>query len=54
MYITPAFTIKTYSMSLKALIIDDEEFARKNLQILIEDHCQDIDVVGEADGKQKR
>ncbi len=38
-------------MSLKALIIDDEEFARKNLQILIEDHCQDIDVIGEADGK---
>mgnify|MGYP000660462691 FL=1 len=38
-------------MSLKAIIIDDEEFARKNLQILLEEHCPDVDVVADADGK---
>lgn len=38
-------------MNLKALIIDDEEFARKNLQILLEEHCSDVEVVGDADGK---
>jgi two-component system LytT family response regulator len=38
-------------MSLKAIIIDDEEFARKNLQILLEEHCQDVEVVADADGK---
>ncbi|MFA7272598.1 MAG: LytTR family DNA-binding domain-containing protein [Crocinitomicaceae bacterium] len=38
-------------MNLKALIIDDEEFARKNLQILLEEHCPDVEVLGDADGK---
>jgi len=38
-------------MSLKAIIIDDEEFARKNLQILLEEYCPDIAVVADADGK---
>lgn len=38
-------------MNLKALIVDDEEFARKNLSILINDYCENIDVVGEANGK---
>lgn len=40
-------------MSLKAIIIDDEEFARKNLQILLEEHCPDVDVVADADGKSE-
>jgi two-component system, LytTR family, response regulator len=40
-------------MILKALIIDDEEFARKNLQILLEENCQDVEVLGEADGKEE-
>ena len=40
-------------MGLKALIIDDEEFARKNLQIMIEEHCQDVEILGEADSKEE-
>lgn len=39
-------------MGLKALLIDDEEFARKNLEILLNEYCPDIEVVGEANGKQ--
>jgi two-component system LytT family response regulator len=35
-------------MKLKALIIDDEELARKNLDILISDFCPDIEVIGDA------
>jgi two-component system LytT family response regulator len=38
-------------MILKALLIDDEEFARKNLDLLIADHCPDVEVVGHANGK---
>ena len=33
---------------IRALIVDDEELARKNLAILIEQHCPTVDVVGEA------
>ncbi len=40
-------------MTLKALVIDDEEFARKNLRILLEEHCPDVDVLDEADGKEE-
>lgn len=40
-------------MNLKAIIIDDEEFARKNLQILLEEHCPDVEVVADADGKKE-
>lgn len=40
-------------MNLRALIIDDEEFARKNLQILLEEYCPDIEVIGEASGKEQ-
>lgn len=36
---------------LKALLVDDEEFARKNLQLLLEEFCPDVEVVGEASGK---
>jgi two-component system LytT family response regulator len=39
-------------MTLKALLIDDEEFARKNLQILLQDYCPDVEILGEADGKE--
>lgn len=39
-------------MKLKALVIDDEEFARKNLRILLEEYCPDVDVLDEADGKE--
>lgn len=40
-------------MNLRALIIDDEEFARKNLHILLEEYCPDIEVIGEASGKEQ-
>ena len=40
-------------MKLRALVIDDEEFARKNLQLLIEEYCPDIEVIGEATGKEQ-
>lgn len=35
-------------MNLRALIIDDEDLARKNLTMMLEDNCPDIDVIGEA------
>jgi len=33
---------------IKALIIDDEEFARKNLELLIQDYCEGIDEIVSA------
>lgn len=39
-------------MKLRALIIDDEELARKNLSMLIGEYCPEIEVIGEADGKE--
>lgn len=38
---------------LRALIVDDEEYARKNLIMLIDDFCPEIEVVGEASGKEQ-
>jgi two-component system LytT family response regulator len=38
------------TQKLTALIIDDEEFARENLAMLIEDFCTDVIVVGKASG----
>lgn len=38
-------------MKLNALIVDDEEFARKNLRMLIEEYCPELEVIGEASGK---
>lgn len=35
-------------MKLRALVIDDEDLARKNLTMLLEEYCEDIEVVGEA------
>lgn len=35
-------------MKLKALIIDDEELARKNLNMLLGDYCPEIEVIGDA------
>ena len=37
---------------INALLIDDEEFARKNLEILIKEYCPDIEVIGEASNKE--
>jgi len=38
-------------MKLRAIVVDDEEFARKNLTMLIEEYCPEIEVVGEASKK---
>jgi two-component system LytT family response regulator len=38
---------------MKAILIDDEDFARKNLQILIEEYCPEIEIVGQASGKEE-
>lgn len=35
-------------MKLRALVIDDEDLARKNLTMLLEEYCEGIDVIGEA------
>ncbi|HTO37328.1 MAG TPA: LytTR family DNA-binding domain-containing protein [Brumimicrobium sp.] len=35
-------------MELRALIVDDEELARKNLAIMLKNHCPEINVIGEA------
>lgn len=40
-------------MKMRALIIDDEEFARKNLQMMLEEYCPEIEVIGEASGKEQ-
>lgn len=40
-------------MNLRALIVDDEEFARKNLHMLLDEYCPDIEVIGEASGKEQ-
>ena len=34
-------------MKLRALVVDDEEFARKNLVMLLEEYCPEIEVIGE-------
>lgn len=33
---------------LKSIIIDDEEFARENLRMLVEEYCPDVDLIGTA------
>ncbi|MCB9168921.1 MAG: response regulator transcription factor [Flavobacteriales bacterium] len=35
---------------VRALIIDDEEPARENLRLMLEDGCPEVEVVGTADG----
>jgi len=40
-------------MKLRALIVDDEEFARKNLVMMLEEFCPEIEVIGEAERKDQ-
>lgn len=40
-------------MKLRALVVDDEEFARKNLVMLLEEFCPEIEVIGEAGRKDQ-
>lgn len=35
-------------MSLRALIVDDESDARENLRMMLEEHCPELEVVGQA------
>ncbi|MCB9182347.1 MAG: response regulator transcription factor [Flavobacteriales bacterium] len=35
-------------MSLRALIVDDEADARENLRLMLEEHCPEVQVVGQA------
>ncbi|MBK7270384.1 MAG: response regulator [Flavobacteriales bacterium] len=39
------------STLLRALIVDDEEPARENLRLMLEDLCPEVQVVGTADGQ---
>jgi two-component system LytT family response regulator len=40
-------------MNLRAVIVDDEELARKNLAMMLETYCPEIDVIGEASDKDE-
>ncbi|MBL4861430.1 MAG: response regulator transcription factor [Crocinitomicaceae bacterium] len=40
-------------MKLRALVVDDEEFARKNLTLLLEEYCPEVEVIGEASRKDQ-
>lgn len=40
-------------MKLRALVVDDEEFARKNLTMMLEEYCPEIEVIGEASRKDQ-
>ena len=40
-------------MKLRALIVDDEELARKNLSMMLEEYCPSIEIIGEASGKNQ-
>ena len=40
-------------MKLRAIVVDDEEFARKNLIMLLEEFCPDVEVIGEAGRKSE-
>lgn len=44
--------MKSKSMKLKTLIVDDEELARNNLEMLINEFCPDLEVVDKADSKE--
>ena len=39
-------------MKLSTLIVDDEELARNNLEMLIGEFCPNLDVIAKADGKE--
>ncbi len=39
-------------MNLRAIVIDDEELARKNLTLMLETYCPEIEVIAEASNKE--
>ena len=40
-------------MKLRALVVDDEEFARRNLTMMLEEYCPNIEVIGDASNKDQ-
>src|SRR5690606_10395697 len=42
------FSPNPSNMSLRALIVDDEADARENLRLMLEEHCPEVQVVGQA------
>ena len=44
---------KKMAKRLSAIIIDDEEFARENLKMLLEEYCPDVEVAGTAGGARE-
>ena len=40
-------------IKLRALVVDDEEFARKNLTMMLEEFCPEIEVIGQASRKEQ-
>ena len=38
---------------LRAIVVDDEEFARKNLIMMLEEYCPEVEVIGEASRKDQ-
>ncbi len=38
---------------LRAIIVDDEEFARKNLAMMLDEFCPQVEVIGEASRKDQ-
>lgn len=40
-------------MKLRALVVDDEDLARKNLTMLLEEYCEDVEVIGDAGNVQE-
>lgn len=43
-------TVPSQSLVLRAVLVDDEPLARENLQMLLEEFCPGVEVVGQADG----
>ena len=35
-------------MKLKAIVVDDEDLARKNLTMLLHEYCEEVEVIGDA------
>jgi two-component system LytT family response regulator len=39
---------KTVKMKLRAIVVDDEDLARKNLTMLLNEYCEDVEVIAQA------
>lgn len=52
-YILETTSVNKTTMRMRALVIDDEEFARKNLIMMLEEYCPHIEVIGEASRKDE-